>query len=150
MPLRDAELRSWEHTGELKGGQTMPIYIDAKLAEKALTIIIEKYEKLIPNWSPNDMLSSGKDTAMKFGFKADGVEKALEIIKRLPAADVQPVKHGRWIPSSRYKGIKCSECGYIVQDDNPRLPNLEILMEYHKYCRCGAKMDGGTNDENTT
>ncbi len=48
----------------------------------------------------------------------------------LPAADVAPVRHGRWIEHE--DGVfTCSECG-----------NAESNESY--FCRyCGAKMDGG-------
>ena len=57
-----------------------------------------------------------------------------------PAADVEPVRHGRWVLVHHYNGhdeFKCSECGrrvayapyaYAVEDDYP-------------YCHCGAHMD---------
>lgn len=59
----------------------------------------------------------------------------------LPTADVQEVKHGKWIPSRDKDGIYeevCSECGYIekynIDPNNNKHPN---------YCpHCGAKMDG--------
>lgn len=45
----------------------------------------------------------------------------------IPAADVAPVVHGRWIkgPSNPY----CSECFVECRDETPFCPN------------CGAKMD---------
>ena len=50
-------------------------------------------------------------------------------IKSLPAADVVPVVHGRWVYHDDGV-ITCSECG-----------NAESSDSY--YCRyCGAKMDG--------
>ena len=54
-------------------------------------------------------------------------------IKAIPAADVAPVVHGRWIkgPSNPY----CSECFVECRDETPFCPN------------CGAKMDGGGGDE---
>lgn len=62
---------------------------------------------------------------------------------RLPAADVAPVRHGRW---EKQRGIySCSECGmtcpYDVQAD---------VIEYWacNYCpNCGAKIDGGADNE---
>ena len=50
----------------------------------------------------------------------------------LPAADVAPVRHGRWIEHE--DGVfTCSECG-----------NAESNESY--FCRyCGAKMDGELN-----
>lgn len=62
----------------------------------------------------------------------------------LPAADVAPVRHGRW---EKKRGLySCSECGktcpYDVQAD---------VIEYWacNYCpHCGCRMDGGDNDAN--
>lgn len=70
--------------------------IDAEIAEKKLAELVELYEKRMPKWSPNDMLTSGRDAALKWGYKADGVEKALETIKDMPTVEAEPVKHGRW------------------------------------------------------
>ena len=56
-------------------------------------------------------------------------------IRKLPAADVAPVVHARWITRGD-KGIismthpyMCSRCGRVEMDKEP-------------YCNCGAKMDG--------
>lgn len=58
-------------------------------------------------------------------------------IEEIPAADVAPVKHGRWIekkvPVGKY--FECSKCG---AHENPHTAIIG------GYCwRCGAKMDGG-------
>ena len=76
-----------------------------------------------------------------------GFEKPFDraLMKALPAADVAPVVHGRWIKDNDsfqtddyyccYFDYTCSECGEIV-NDRYKLPN---------YCPdCGAKMDGET------
>ena len=68
----------------------------------------------------------------------DGVD-AIDIkdVDAIPAADVAPVRHGRWIEQEKYTfGViyDCSIC------DN------RILDTGHpwNYCpNCGAKMDGG-------
>ena len=64
----------------------------------------------------------------------------------LPHADVQPVRHGRWIGIS-YDGYddgnpvfyewKCSECGKIVVADDAN--------ELNYCCNCGARMEGEQN-----
>lgn len=66
-------------------------------------------------------------------------------IENLPAADVAPVRHGRWLPEIEefdddpavgirggfaQTGWKCSACGRHEPEKEP-------------YCNCGAKMDGG-------
>ena len=60
-------------------------------------------------------------------------------IRKLPAADVAPVVHARWITRSD-KGIismthpyMCSRCG-------------RVEMDKESYCNCGAKMDEGVNE----
>lgn len=70
---------------------------------------------------------------------------ALEI-EAIPAADVAPVRHGRFIGTEfngyingypvYYEWI-CSECGCVFEDDEPKT----------NYCpNCGAKMDGGQDE----
>lgn len=60
-------------------------------------------------------------------------------IRKLPAADVAPVRHGRWIKDEFFSdevnnGEKCSQCGELIG----WFGNLP------KYCPgCGALMDGG-------
>lgn len=52
-------------------------------------------------------------------------------VSRLAAADVAPVKHGRWIDNKHTDTAICSECKCVFTD--------EI-----NYCpKCGARMDGG-------
>ena len=61
-------------------------------------------------------------TVMAIGFK----------IKDIPAADVQPVKHGWW--GGKFPVSRCSICDATM-----------ILGDYGNYCpNCGAKMDGET------
>ncbi len=70
---------------------------------------------------------------------AKGLEPS-QYIEDLPAADVAPVVHARWIARSD-KGIismthpyMCSRCWRVEMDKEP-------------YCNCGAKMDGGADHE---
>lgn len=62
-------------------------------------------------------------------------------IKGLPAADVAPVVHGRWIDPEDDDGgtlWHCSKCGCPVKTISK--PNCN-------YCpKCGARMDGGEED----
>lgn len=64
---------------------------------------------------------------------AKGLEPS-QYIEALPAADVAPVVHGRWISfldgdhimPERY--YRCSRCG-------------RVESRWRPYCNCGAKMD---------
>lgn len=78
---------------------------------------------------------------------ASTLKECVAIVRRFPAADVEPVKHGEWVsceesdefpcsyrvyrPSHRRE---CSVCGFTPQSN--RCPN------------CGAKMDGCKEEGN--
>lgn len=69
------------------------------------------------------------DLINKSHWSADEI---VDFLKRLPAADVAPVRHGRW--NNGYEVQNCSECGYRGKRSYKFCPN------------CGAKMDGGADD----
>lgn len=78
------------------------------------------------------------------------VRKAVE---NLPADDVEPVRHGRWV--DRYGGkysnplYECSECKEIAlyKQKKDCLGNDCFEQELSAACpRCRAKMDGGADD----
>lgn len=56
----------------------------------------------------------------------------IDYLKQQPAADVQPVRHGKWLSRCEgdiYAFSECSECGNTESCETP-------------YCaQCGAKMD---------
>lgn len=68
----------------------------------------------------------------------------IKTIKEFPAADVQPVKHGRWIGIIEY----CKKNGYIPSGMGIYYWCSECGKEEPKisdYCpNCGARMDGDT------
>lgn len=68
-------------------------------------------------------------------------EATRKAIFELPAADVAPVRHGRWALNKKYGDYECSECG---QGDVKAMDFTNLKM---RYCpNCGAKMD--LEDEN--
>ena len=67
----------------------------------------------------------------------DGEYARKEYIERLPKADVQEVKHGRWAHLGEDEWC-CTCCGFVITTEG----SWEEPAE--KYCsNCGAKMDGG-------
>lgn len=64
-----------------------------------------------------------------------GIETVLEYAENLQAADVAPVRHGRWIENDKYAFgtfYDCSICGNRILDTG----------HSWNYCpNCGAKMD---------
>ena len=64
-------------------------------------------------------------------------------ILKIQAADVAPVRHGRWILDEKRYVIYCSECSAPVS----YYPNIKDVRDENHYCpNCGAKMDGGKTD----
>ena len=65
---------------------------------------------------------------------AKGLEPS-QYIEVLPAADVAPVVHGRWVVvEGMIENAVCSNCGRHFQS----------YYEAYRYCpNCGAIMDGG-------
>ena len=68
-------------------------------------------------------------------------EKFEAAILKIPAADVTPVRHGRWVDNH------CTACGMIPMGDEMwKLCDFEPprFEKFMNYCpNCGAKMDGG-------
>ena len=62
-------------------------------------------------------------------------EKFKSAIFKIPAADVAPVVHGRWIDG------KCSNCGVDIPTDDAH----DVIFGHEcRFCYyCGAKMVGG-------
>ena len=73
------------------------------------------------------------------------IADATKFVRELPTAEVEPVRHGRWIDKQEddlTEGMwRCSACGedFYFLEDNP--------SEYGtNYCvNCGARMDGGAD-----
>lgn len=62
-------------------------------------------------------------------------------IGKLPAADVAPVVHGRWIEKTVPEGCRYFECSNCGAHENRHT----AIKGY--YCwRCGAKMDGDDSE----
>lgn len=62
-----------------------------------------------------------------------GWNDAIDAIAEVPTADVQEVKHGKWL---WLDGVRCSNCNHKLQTTG--LPS---------YCpNCGAKMRGEEDD----
>lgn len=62
----------------------------------------------------------------------------------LPAADVAPVRHGRWISLTDCSnaGVYCSVCNKKVYKEDYAICNRKNKLR-SDYCpNCGAKMDG--------
>ena len=67
------------------------------------------------------------------------VREAREELMALPAIDVEPVVHARWIKTKMAGEVISLQCSHCLNHDNPsKVPGY--------YCwRCGARMDGDMN-----
>ena len=97
--------------------------MDEYVERKAAYEDFEKCNSKNPKWTPS---------------------RVKTLIARQKAADVAPVRHGRWLfvtAGQMTSAWCCSECGrtvVITCDEELRQSKLE--KEY-PFCHCGAKMD---------
>ena len=68
----------------------------------------------------------------------EAINEAINVIKNIPAADVAPVRHGRWVKEKRdvlihWHCSACRECYFLD------VPNAK----YCPHCGCKMDMDGG-------
>ena len=83
----------------------------------------------------------------------DCLLRVKSMVHSAPAADVAPVRHGRW-GVTQVNGVDaifaCSECSREVKATNDYFGKpTEHIAKIYPYCHCGAKMDlEGGNDAN--
>lgn len=79
-----------------------------------------------------------------YGFTAAvqfGVDHAIQCIKEAPAADVAPVRHGRWMVTDGYPHrLYCSVCYKTYAKNVKWVEELDLPVNYCP--ECGALMDG--------
>ena len=96
--------------------------MDEYISREAVVRYLKGYsEKECNSNSPYGMITSSV------------LNKAERALSEMPAADVQTVKRGRWLPHKITASSKCSLCKRVFADETPYCPN------------CGARMDGETD-----
>lgn len=112
----------------------------AEYIEKAAAVAIADYAE---DEHPYDKDPQRPDTYSAYN---EGWSAACDYIRgRLegePAADVEPVRHGRWQTHLGWGWVwRCSCCEY-------KMGRKEFFKIKRDYCpNCGAKMDGGLRNE---
>ena len=89
-----------------------------------------------------------KTVCEEMDLRTEEWDEVAEAIERVPAADVEPVRHEMWegYSTSRFYGFDKSSDpiyrdGDVYYCSNPRCRRKTIIKG--KYCpNCGAKMDG--------
>ena len=116
----------------------MPKYIECKSAINR----IKEYA--------SDVYGIDLDDAKQFSGDSltenycEGLYEATELVDDIPAADVAPVVHGRWEQVKKWATkakYRCSVCGREI------MSAVKVNIEKYPYCHCGAKMDGGADDD---
>lgn len=125
-------------------------FIDLEKAETKIKKQCEMFYKLANQKVKPEDYFINRDEAYKETLFETTIEAFINFLKSQPAADVQEVRHGEWF-ISEYEYLTCSECGgsrYTgAESKSEAVRNLEN-GKYPKFCEnCGAKMDGGENDE---
>lgn len=71
------------------------------------------------------------------------VEKCVCAIKDVPSVDAEPVRHGQWETTlGSYCTPHCTNCGWHIPYSE------DSVLDARNYCpNCGAKMDGGLDDD---
>ena len=96
-------------------------------------------------------ISCQKNLVEGAACEADALYKATDIynvIKSVPTADVQEIKHGEWIKMDIIPDdvdYYCSECRNFIDIATGRETPIDREFFYCPYC--GAKMDGGKNND---
>lgn len=83
-------------------------------------------------------------TKARFGDYISAIQSMIDVVGAVEAADVQPVKRGKWCPPLMGQGkfaTYCSMCQYTV------MRNAAGIFEETPFCpHCGADMRGDTNE----
>ena len=100
----------------------------------------EAIERIQPHVKPQTVYGEGYLQA---------IEHATAILELMPAADVQPVKHGEW-DFQGYQLFKCTNCKEIFTQNQLEAMQNHINQEeftFPNFCpNCGADMRGDTNE----
>lgn len=99
------------------------------IEREAISEGIRKYYYKNP---PNSSYGEGFDR---------GLDRAQRAILNAPAADVAPVRHGKWIDKGEY--AVCMECG---GRSGTQYDGVEPIPLMTQFCpNCGAKMEEGAD-----
>ena len=119
---------------EEEDGGKMAKYIDVEPIIATLRIMAKEHKEQA-HGNPFEAVHAGTIA---------GIANAID---KLPAADVQEVRHGRWVLITK-DGIVpaeflCSVCGRKISHSGVK----DMVSIHYPYCHCGAKMDEVSKDE---
>lgn len=97
------------------------------------------------------MLEAKADMCAASGYDA-AFQNAAKMVKLIPEANVAPVVHAQWQHrEGDYAVARCDRCKQHFDTTWNGVTAKEYFVKFakaYKYCpNCGAKMDGGVEDE---
>ena len=105
-------------------------YIEREVAKEKITEEKEFYASSMMN-----------PTAYDIGY-CNGLTMAFSLLLNTPAADVAPVRYGRWEKSEDdYCGLNLFQCSLCHEEWCFEIDDDVIDLNYHYCPNCGAKMD---------
>lgn len=65
-----------------------------------------------------------------WGLEYFGPKEMQMLLDKMPIIEVEPVRHGQWIPTRPYMhSTKCTVCGNIWDLETPRCPSCGAIMD---------------------
>ena len=94
-----------------------------------------------------DEYISRRELLARYDAEHEGTPgRARELIKQAPAADVAPVRHGRWLTTDAYPHhLYCSVCYKTYAKNVKWVEELDLPVNYCP--ECGALMDGKEDED---
>ena len=86
------------------------------------------------------------DEAISHALEVAGEQQERADMLNIPTADVQPIKHGRWIYVGSVRSwdeIKCSACNSAFSTED-----RDLILNWDFCPHCGARMDLKDGDTN--
>ena len=97
--------------------------------EDAIAIIVN---------TPSKVAEDGPQTPAWLTRLADRQFEIIDLLKRVPTADVEELRQGEWIELAESGEYKCSVCHRGSRSEKAPMPST-----YWNYCpNCGAIMEG--------
>lgn len=94
-----------------------------------------KYVNYDDVWNMLNSLGYSCETDEQGDGWDNAIDTVIEHLQEIPAADVQEVRHGKWLQVQGGKMFYCSHCNDMLV--------LEYMTKIFSYCpNCGARMDG--------
>lgn len=105
------------------------------------------WNKVIDDWKTPVEYIDREAANLAFAEQGFDWDKAKQALASVPAANVVPVVHGKWIRPHWKNSDYCCDCSECDGEAMHREYQWNKKGIYPICPNCGAKMDGGANDD---